>query len=89
VTIQSPTAKDADRLNKNPGSVDTEKPVAGLRRSIQSRMHSLFRQWPGVVAAGSIALLVAAAYLIAPPMGRDLAAQVAMPSSPERIGLSC
>jgi hypothetical protein len=75
VTLQSATAKDADTLNENPGGVDTEKPVTSLRRSIQSL--PLIRRSPGVVAAGSIAVLFAAAYLLAPPMGRDLAAQVA------------
>ncbi len=44
---------------------------------MQSRLLSLFRRSPGVVVAGSIAVLFAAAYLLAPPMGRDLAAQVA------------
>jgi hypothetical protein len=40
-------------------------------------MQSLFRHWPGVVVAGSMAALVAAAYLLAAPMGRDLSAQMA------------
>ena len=77
MTLQPGTANDADALNGNPASVDTEQPVTSLRRIIQLRMLSLFRRWPGVVAAGSIAVLLAAAYLLAPPMGRDLAAQVA------------
>jgi hypothetical protein len=77
VTTQSPTAQDADTLNANPVDVDTENRVTVLRRSLQSWMLSLFRQSPGVVAAASIAVLFAVAYLLAPPMGRDLAAQVA------------
>ena len=40
-------------------------------------MQSLFSQWPGVVVAGAMAVLVAAAYLLAAPMGRDLSAQMA------------
>jgi hypothetical protein len=40
-------------------------------------MQSLFSQWPGVVVAGAMAVLIAAAYLLAAPMGRDLSAQMA------------
>ena len=40
-------------------------------------MRSLFRGSPGVVVAGSIAVLVAVGYLLAPPMGRDFSAQLA------------
>ena len=40
-------------------------------------MHSLFRESPEIAIAGSLAVLFAAAYLIAPPMGRDLSAQLA------------
>ncbi|HEX6758028.1 MAG TPA: hypothetical protein VF086_06385 [Propionibacteriaceae bacterium] len=40
-------------------------------------MLSLFRRSPGIVGAGSIAVLFAIAYLLAPPMGRDLSAQLA------------
>jgi hypothetical protein len=40
-------------------------------------MVSYARQSPGIVIAGSIAVLLAAAYLIASPMGRDLSAQLA------------
>jgi hypothetical protein len=69
VTLQSATAKDADTLNENPGDVDTEKRVTNLRRSIQLRMLSLFRRSLGVVTAGSIAVLFAAAYLLAPADG--------------------
>jgi hypothetical protein len=50
----------------------------GVRpRRIRSRVLSLFRRSPGIVAAGSLAVLFAAAYLLAAPMGRDLSAQVA------------
>ena len=77
VTLQSSTAKDADTLNANQVDVDTENRVTRLRRSVVPQLHSLYRRSPGVVVAGSIAVLIAAAYLLAPPMGRDLAAQVA------------
>ncbi|HEX5907034.1 MAG TPA: hypothetical protein VFY56_08450 [Propionibacteriaceae bacterium] len=40
-------------------------------------MLSLYRRSPGTVAAGSIAVLFGAAYLLAAPMGRDLSAQLA------------
>ncbi len=51
--------------------------VTSTRRSIRSRMLALYRRSPGVVAAGCIAALLAAAYLLAPPMGRDFSAQLA------------
>ena len=51
--------------------------IPSTRRSIRSRMLALYRRSPGVVAAGCIAVLLAAAYLLAPPMGRDLSAQLA------------
>jgi hypothetical protein len=47
------------------------------RRRIRSRVLSLFRRSPGIVAGGSLAVLFAVAYLLAAPMGRDLSAQVA------------
>ena len=37
----------------------------------------LFRRSPGILVAGSLAVMLGAAYLLAPPMGRDLSAQVA------------
>jgi hypothetical protein len=40
-------------------------------------MLSLFRRSPGIVAGGSLAVLFAAGYLLAAPMGRDLSAQLA------------
>ena len=51
--------------------------VTSTRRSIRSRVLALYRRSPGVVAAGCIAVLLAAAYLLAPPMGRDFSAQLA------------
>jgi hypothetical protein len=77
VTLQSATAQDANTINEDRQGIDTEKPVTSRRLTIQLRMLSLYRRSPGVVVAGSIAVLFAAAYLLAPPMGRDLAAQVA------------
>jgi hypothetical protein len=74
---QSATANDAETVNVNSGGVDTENWVASLRSRIRSRVLSLFRGSPGIVAAGSLAGLFATAYLLAAPMGRDLAAQVA------------
>jgi hypothetical protein len=77
VTFQSPTAKEAETLDANPGGAAREERVSSLDPGIRSRMISLFRQSPGTVAAGSLAVLFAAAYLLAPPMGRDLSAQLA------------
>jgi hypothetical protein len=40
-------------------------------------MPALYQRSPGIVASGSIAVVFAAAYLLAAPMGRDLSAQLA------------
>jgi hypothetical protein len=78
---QSATGKDAETVNEtvsvNSGGVDTENWVTSLRSRIRSRVLSLFRRSPGIVAAGSLAVLFAVGYLLAAPMGRDLSAQVA------------
>jgi hypothetical protein len=77
VTLQPPTAKDAETVNAHSGGVDTAREITGLRRRIRFRMLSLHRRSPGIVAAGSIAVMFAVAYLLAPPMGRDFSAQLA------------
>jgi hypothetical protein len=77
VVVQSSTAKDAETVNSNSGGVNSAKRVITLPSWIRSRMPSLFRRSPGIVAAGSLAILVAIAYLLAAPMGRDLSAQIA------------
>jgi hypothetical protein len=78
---QSADAKVAETVDEtvsvNSGDVDTENWVTSLHSRIRSRVLSLFRRSPGIVAAGSLAVLFAAAYLLAAPMGRDLSAQVA------------
>lgn len=61
----------------NSGVVDREKSLADLRGSIRSRMLSLYRRSDGVIVAASMAVVVAVAYLLAPPMGRDFSAQLA------------
>lgn len=70
VTIQSRPAANAE-------PVDTGERVAGRPRRIRSRLLSLFQRSPVVTIAGCIAVLSAVAYLMAPPMGRDLSAQMA------------
>jgi hypothetical protein len=77
VTIQPPTAKDVETVNGNSGDVDTAKEIASLRRGIGFWMLALYRRSPGIIAAGAIAVTFAAAYLLAPPMGRDFSAQLA------------
>jgi hypothetical protein len=77
VTIQPPNAKDAETVNANSGGVDTENKVTSLRPRIRSRVLALYRRSPGIIAAGAIAVAFAAAYLLAPPMGRDFSAQLA------------
>jgi hypothetical protein len=77
VTIHSPAAKDDETAGSNSGGVDTERRITSPHRGIGSAMLSLYRRSPGTVAAGSIALLFGAAYLLAAPMGRDLSSQLA------------
>ena len=77
LTIDSPTAKADETATASRGGVVTQNTSTSLARSAWSRIQSLFRQWPGVVVAGSMAVLIAAAYLLAAPMGRDLSAQMA------------
>jgi hypothetical protein len=74
VTIHSPAAKDDETA---PGGVGTESRFTSPHHWIGSAMLSLYRRSPGTVAAGSIGVLFAAAYLLAEPMGRDLSAQLA------------
>jgi hypothetical protein len=77
LSIESPAKKDAATASKHPGRADTDKKVISLHRRMRARVLSLYRQSPGIVTAGLIAVLFAAAYLLAPPMGRDLSAQMA------------
>jgi hypothetical protein len=73
LSIQSRNPNDAETVYADSGGVNTEKRVTSLRRWIPS----LFRRSPELPVAGSIAVLFATAYLLAPPMGRDLSAQLA------------
>src|SRR5215203_7568267 len=77
MSIQSPLARDAETVAPSSRSVDIQKRIASLYRWIRPRMLPFFQRSPGIVIAGSMAVLFAAAYLIAAPMGRDLSAQLA------------
>jgi hypothetical protein len=77
VIIQSRNAKDAETINADSGDIGAGKRVTSLPRRVRSGAFSLFRRSPGVVGAGSVAVLFAIAYLLAVPMGRDLSAQLA------------
>ena len=77
MSIQSPLARDVETVSANSRGVEMQKRITSLYRWIRRRMLSLFRESPGIAIAGSMAVLFAAAYLIAPPMGRDLSAQLA------------
>jgi hypothetical protein len=77
VSLQSPTARDAETINASPGNQNTQTRVTSLARRIRSRMLSFVRRSPGIIVAGSFAVLFATAYLLAAPMGRDLSAQLA------------
>jgi hypothetical protein len=77
LSTQSATRKDADGVTAKSGGVDLGTRGTSPRRSRRLRLLVLYRRSPGVVAAGSIAVLFAVAYLLAPPMGRDFSAQLA------------
>jgi hypothetical protein len=73
LSIRFPTVKDAEKVTVSSGSVNAEVSSP----SVRSRLLALGRQSPGPIAAGSVAVLFATAYLLAPPMGRDFSAQLA------------
>jgi len=77
LSIQPRTAKGVDRIDATSGDIAAEDTVTSRPQKIPSRMLSLYRRSPGVIASGAIAVVVAAAYLLAPPMGRDYSAQLA------------
>ena len=77
MSIESPAKKDAATVSENSGGLGTDKKVTSLPLRMRARVLSFYRQSPGIVIASSIAVLVAAAYLLAAPMGRDLTAQMA------------
>lgn len=77
MTTQYPTTKDAETLPANSDAGEPEKSLTALLGSIRSRMLSLYRRTPGIMAAGAIAVVFAIGYLLAPPMGRDFSAQLA------------
>jgi hypothetical protein len=89
VTLQPGTANDADALNGNPASVDTEQPVTSLRRIIQLRMLSL--------SDDGLESLPLDPLLSCSPLRTFSLRRWAviwqprwhMPRSPKRIGLSC
>ena len=77
MTIQSPTAEDGGAVDAKPLAVARKSKIASLAGRVRAEIVSLRRRWPGPFVAGALAVLLAAAYLLAPPMGRDLSAQLA------------
>ena len=75
MSIRFPTLKDTETGNTNFGDIDAE--ASSTSRGIRSRLLSLYQRSPVIIAAGSVAVLFAIAYLLAAPMGRDLSAQLA------------
>jgi hypothetical protein len=66
-----------ETVNESSASVEAEERFTDAPRGIRSTIRSLWRQSPGIVVAGLLSVLFAAAYLLAAPMGRDLSAQSA------------
>lgn len=77
LSIDSPSAKDVETANAHSGGVDAQSKITTARHRIRTRTLALYRRSPGVIASGAIAVVVAVAYLLAPPMGRDYSAQLA------------
>jgi hypothetical protein len=76
-STQSATREDAATATADLGGVETEDRPTSVSRRVPARWLSLYRRSPGVVVAGSIAVVIAVGYLLAAPMGRDLSAQLA------------
>ena len=66
-----------EAVNESSASAEVGKRLTEAPSGIRLRIRSLWRQSPEIVVAGLLAVLFAAAYLIAAPMGRDLSAQLA------------
>ena len=86
MSIESAAKKDAATVSENSGGVETEKKVTRPPLRMRAEWFSFYRRSPGIVLAGSIAVLFAVGYLLVAPMGRDLSAQIAMLSWPGNIG---
>ena len=69
--------QNEETVNESSASVEVGKRFTDAPRRILLTIRSLWRQSPGIVVAGLLAILLAAAYLLAAPMGRDLSAQLA------------
>jgi len=70
-----PVSNRKRRCNGQRESGGPEKWFANLPHALRSQALSFYRRWPGIVAGGGLAILLAVAYLLAAPMGRDLSAQ--------------
>jgi hypothetical protein len=77
LSIQSPIAENVHTADASSGVVATQSTVTSRLDKIRSRLLSVYRRSPGVIASGSLAVVLAVAYLLAPPMGRDYSAQLA------------
>ena len=75
MSIRFPAVKDTETGNTNSGDIDAE--VSSTSGGIRSRLLSLYQRSPVIIAASSVAVLFAIAYLLAAPMGRDFSAQLA------------
>jgi hypothetical protein len=76
LSIQPPTAKDTQTVQANSAGLQAQKRITSLLPKIRLRMHFVLRRSPET-AAGSLAVLLAAAYVLAALMGRNLLAEVA------------
>jgi hypothetical protein len=77
VMTESQRTNVDETAHSNSLLVSTKDTINGRPRRIPLRVRSLIKRSPGLFAAGAIGVVLAVAYLLAPPMGRDLSAQMA------------
>jgi hypothetical protein len=77
LSIESAAKKGTAAITANSSGVETEERVTRLNVGKPAEWFSLYRRSPGIIFAGSIAVVFAVGYLLVAPMGRDLSAQLA------------
>ena len=77
LSIESAAKKGTATVTANSSGVETEERVTRPNVGKPAEWFSLYRRSPGIIFAGSIAVVFAVGYLLVAPMGRDLSAQLA------------
>ena len=77
LSIESAAKKGTATVPADSSGVETEERVTRPNVGKPAEWISLYRRSPGIIFAGSIAVVFAVGYLLVAPMGRDLSAQLA------------